>query len=110
MKNFFLYNYEIFYNNLGMHALIIHFCFVLIGLNNDYKNVYSHNVCILVFHTNCSYVVVCMWWFFIRIVSMQWFFIRIVSMRWFFIRIVSFKIIFSMKRGYVYVWETCKHM
>ena len=25
-----------------------------------------------------------------------------------FMRIVSFKIIFSMKRGYVYVWETCE--
>ena len=36
------------------------------------------------------------------------FFMRIVSMWWFFMHIVSFKTIFSMKRGYVYVWETCE--
>ena len=33
------------------------------------------------------------------------FFMHTVSMRCFFIRIVSFRIIFSMKGGYVYVWE-----
>ena len=53
MKKFFLFNNEIFYNNLGMRASIIYFSFVLIGLINGYKNVYSHNVCIMVFHTNC---------------------------------------------------------
>ena len=40
---FFLYSYEIFYNNLGIHALIIYFCFVLIDLINDYKNIYFRN-------------------------------------------------------------------
>ena len=50
----FLYNYEHFFNNnWGIRALIIHFCFMLIGLINEYKNVYSHNVCMTVFHTNC---------------------------------------------------------
>ena len=47
MKKIFLYNYEIFiiifikffYNDLGIRALIIYFCFVL----NDYKNIYSRN-------------------------------------------------------------------
>ena len=31
-----------------MHALIIYFCFVLIDLINDYKNIYSrnNNVCL----------------------------------------------------------------
>ena len=36
------------------------------------------------------------------------FFIDIVNMWWFFIHIVYFRIIFSMKRGYVYVWEACE--
>ena len=40
-----------FYNNLGLRALIIYFCFVLIDLINDYKNIYSrnNNVCLVVF-------------------------------------------------------------
>ena len=58
---FFYYNYEIFYNNWGIRAVIICFCFVLMGLINDYKNIYSRNVCmmvfikavcVMVFHTN----------------------------------------------------------
>ena len=53
--------------------------------------------------------IVSMWWFFKHIVSRRWFFIQLVSMRWFFIHIVSVKIIFRMKRGYVYVWGTCKN-
>ena len=32
-----------FYNNLGIRDMIIYFCFVLIDLVNNYKNVYSHN-------------------------------------------------------------------
>ena len=44
----FLYNYEFFNNNLGIHALIVYFCFVLIDLINDYKNIYSrNNVCLM---------------------------------------------------------------
>ena len=36
-----------FYNNLGIHALIVYFCFVLIDLINDFKNIYSrNNVCL----------------------------------------------------------------
>ena len=38
------------------------------------------------------------------------FFMQIVSMRLLFMHIVSLRIIFSMKRGYVYVWETCKNV
>ena len=46
---FFYNNYEIFYNNWGIRAVIICFCFVLMGLINDYKNIYSRNVCMMVF-------------------------------------------------------------
>ena len=37
-----------FNNNLGILALIIYFCFVLIGLINHYKNINSrnNNVCL----------------------------------------------------------------
>ena len=47
----FLYNLEIFYNNWGIRAFIIYFCFMLIDLINDYKNIYSrnNNVCLVVF-------------------------------------------------------------
>ena len=47
-----------FYNNLGIRPLIIHFCFALTDLINDYKNhktFCSHNnnvclgVCVVVF-------------------------------------------------------------
>ena len=69
--------------------------------------------------------------FFMHIVSIQCFFMHIVSMRWFFyadllylivflcillvcdgffMHIISFRIIFSMKRGYVYVWGACRNM
>ena len=37
---------KFFYNNLGIRALIIYFCFVLIDLINQYKNhtnIYSRN-------------------------------------------------------------------
>ena len=45
-----LYNYETFHNNQGIRAVIIHFCFVLIDLINDYRNVYSrNNVCVMIF-------------------------------------------------------------
>ena len=38
---------KFFCNNLGIRALIIYFCFVLIGLINDYKNIYCrNNVCL----------------------------------------------------------------
>ena len=47
----FLYNLEIFYNNWGIRVFIIYFCFMLIDLINDYKNIYSrnNNVCLVVF-------------------------------------------------------------
>ena len=32
-----------FNNNLGIHALVIYFCFMLIDLINEYNNIYSHN-------------------------------------------------------------------
>ena len=44
-----------FYNNLGIYALIIYFCFVLIDLINDYKNIFPHNVHLMVFDKNCLY-------------------------------------------------------
>ena len=48
MKKIFLYTSgNFFYNNLGILAAIIYFCFVLIDLINDYKNIYSrNNVCL----------------------------------------------------------------
>ena len=63
--------------------MIRYFCFVLIDLINDYKNVYSHNnnVCL----GFCMMV-------FMRIVSIK----RGYGMV--FIYIVTFKIIFSMKK------------
>ena len=48
---------KFFYNNLGICVVVIYFCFVLLDLINDCKNIYSHNVCIMVF----------MWWFFGRL-------------------------------------------
>ena len=46
---FFLYIImKFFYNNLGIQAFIVYFCFVLIYLINDYKNFYSrNNVCMM---------------------------------------------------------------
>ena len=35
---------QFFYNNFGIRAVIIYFCFVLIGFINDYKHIYSRNV------------------------------------------------------------------
>ena len=69
--------------------MIIYFCFVLIDLINDYKNIYSrdNNVCLGV----CMMV-------FTRIISVK------MGYGMVFMCIVTFKIIFSMKRYYVYVW------
>ena len=44
---------KIFNNNLGIRAVIIYFALCL--LINDSKNIYSRNVCIIIFHTNCLY-------------------------------------------------------
>ena len=39
---------KIFYSDLGIHTLIVYFCFVLIDLIDDYKNIYSrNNVCMM---------------------------------------------------------------
>ena len=38
-----------FYNNWGIPAFIIYFCFVFVDLINDCKNIYFHNVCEMVF-------------------------------------------------------------
>ena len=71
-----------FYNNLGIRDMIIYFCFVLIDLVNNYKNVYSHNdnVCL----------------------GVRMFFMRAVSILY----IVTFNIIFSMKSDIRDVWGT----
>ena len=70
---------------------------MLIDLINGYKNIYSRNVCmmvfmkivcIMVFHTNCFY---------------NGFSYELLVCDGFFMHIVSFRIIFSTKRGYVYV-------
>ena len=88
-----------FYNNLGIDAVIINFCFVLIDLINDYKIfILVMFVCdgflweLLVcdgFHENCLY---------------NGFSYELLVCDGF------FKIIFSMKRCYVYVWGTCKNV
>ena len=62
MVNFFYIIMKYFYNNLDILSVIMYFCFLLIGLINDYKNIYSHNVCLGV----CMMI-------FMRIVSMQCF-------------------------------------
>ena len=129
---------------MGILAVIIYFCFVLIGFINDYKNICSHNVClrgfVLIFMSIVSMrwifmqiasmrwffiqiasiwwffmrwfliQIVSMRWFFIQMVNMWWFFMHILSMWWFFMRTVAFKIIFSVKRGYAYIWGTCKNV
>ena len=40
-----------FYNNWVIHTLMAYFCFALIGLINDYKNICyrNNNVCLVVF-------------------------------------------------------------
>ena len=38
-----------FYNNLDIRGLLAYFYFVLIVLISDYKNIFSHNVCMMVF-------------------------------------------------------------
>ena len=35
--------------------MIIYSCFVLIDLINNYKNIYSRNICMMVFCKNCLY-------------------------------------------------------
>ena len=46
---------KFFYNNLGIRALIIYFCFVLIDLINDYKKLQTYlfaclcGVCMMTF-------------------------------------------------------------
>ena len=43
MEKFFLYNY----NNLGIHAVIIYFCFMIIDLiNGFYKNCLYTGFCV----------------------------------------------------------------
>ena len=75
-----------FYNNLGIHAVIIYFCFVLIDLINSYKivctMVFIKIVCIMVFYTNCYFAMVFMWIVFFRIIviSMKRGVLRFVSM------------------------------
>ena len=67
---------------IGICALIIHFCFVLIDSINVYRNVYYHNndVCLEI----CMMV-------FMRIISMWWFFVWKEVMWRFFIQIAAFK-------------------
>ena len=61
-----------FNNNLGIHALVIYFCFMLIELINDYKNICSRNnnvflgVCMMVFMKIDSFkkLLLLWWWVF----------------------------------------------
>ena len=61
-----------FNNNLGIHALVIYFCFMLIELINDYKNICSHNnnvfwgICMMVFMKIDSFkkLLLLWWWVF----------------------------------------------
>ena len=63
-------------------------------LINGYKNIYSHNVCIMIFIRIVS----------MRVVNMWWFFMHMVSMRWFLWELLLLKAFLSWKRDYVYVW------
>ena len=67
-----------------------YFCFKVIGLINDYTNIYSHNACMMFFHTNGYYN-------------------DFIYGMAFLYRLFFFNY-FSMKRGYVYVWGTCKNV
>ena len=80
---------------MGIHALIVYFCFMLIGLINNYKK--SQNCLYNGFYENSSYVMVfiqsllydgfyenCLHKnFSCELLAWDGFFIRIVSMRWF---------------------------
>ena len=46
---FFYIIMKCFYNNWGIPAFIIYFCFVFVDLINDCKNIYFHNVCEMIF-------------------------------------------------------------
>ena len=82
-----------FYNNLGIRALIIYFCFVLIDLINDYKNIYSrnNNVCLVVFMCIDTFKRLLLVW------NGLWGYFQIFGYTFF--NVVLNSIIFSMKRG-----------
>ena len=64
------------------------------------KNIYSRNVCMLVFMRIVSMHIVNMWQFFMHIVSMWWFL-------W---ELLLLKLIFNTKRYYVCVWGVGKNV
>ena len=89
---------------MGIHALVIYFCFVLIDLINDYKNIYSrnNNVCLGV----CEMVFMCIITFkrlFFSIKRGYEDFFVFVGML--FLSDYKFNYFFSMKRGYRSVLE-----
>ena len=76
---------------------------------------FIHIDCIVVFHTNCSYVMIFLYILFLLKLLLVWkgvmcLFGSRVKMCEFCGYIVAFKIIFSMEKGYVYVWGTCKNV
>ena len=80
--------------------MIVHFCLVLIDLINDYKK--SQNCLYNGFYENCLYN-----GFSNELLVCDGFLCVLLVCDGFFIHIVVFKIVFSMKRGYAYVWGTC---
>ena len=59
----------------------------------------------MVFYENCLYN-----GFLYKLLVCDGFSYELLVCDGFFIHIVSFKIIFSMKRCYAYIWETCKNV
>ena len=79
---------------------------------NDYKNICSHNVCIMVFHKNCLYngfsyeLLACDGFY--KNCLFNGFSHELLVCDSFLYRLFLLKLFFSMKRGYVCVWEACK--
>ena len=78
--------------------MIIYFCFVLTDLINNYKNIYSDNVCIVVFYKNCLYN-----GFYENCLHNDFSYELLVCDS-FVMHIVAF---FGIKKGYVYVLDKC---
>ena len=88
---------------MGIRAMIVYFYFVLIDLINDYKK--SWNCLYNGFYENCLYN-----GFSYELLVCRGFSYELLVCGGFFMHIVSFRIIFSMKRGYAYVWGTFKNV
>ena len=97
---------KFFFIVIWVHVQWLH-VFALRLLVNDPKNIYSHYVCIMVFHTSCLYngfYKNCLYnGFSYELLVSDGFSHELLVCDGFLYIFFSFKIIFSIKRGYVYV-------